>query len=96
MKHTPGSWQSDIDLECTFDLDGRTETVIEITNEDHSETVGYATSEANAHLIASAPDLLKACKEAFNYLDKPYASTVGNVEIIELLQQAISKAEGKE
>lgn len=38
-------------------------------------------------------ELLGACKEAFVYLDKPYKSKVGNVEIINRLQQAIAKAE---
>ena len=39
-------------------------------------------------------ELVEACLAAFVYLDKPYQSGMGNVEIINLLQAALSKSKG--
>lgn len=52
-------------------------------------------NEADAHLIASAPDLYEACKEAENFfiLMKAYIPAHGNT--LKLLQEALAKAEGK-
>ena len=47
----------------------------------------YETQRANAKLIAAAPDLLAACKDAFNY--------VTNDILLKQLEAAIAKAEGK-
>jgi hypothetical protein len=58
MAYTP--WKRDIDVTATFADDGRTETLWEITNEDHSETFAYAVDEDSARLIEAAPDLLEA------------------------------------
>lgn len=68
-KHTPGPW-------CPFDNGNNTHNIISygggrtglvgvtfslpVSPEDNEE----ATEEANARLIAAAPDLLAACKEA--------------------------------
>ena len=48
-------------------------------------------AEANANLIAAAPDLLKQLKNAKNMLEKYH----GTVEYFEICQ-AIKKAEGRE
>ena len=51
-----------------------------------------ATDEATAHLIAAAPDLYEACKEALitlNVLQK------GDSAVIREIKRAIAKAEGK-
>lgn len=63
---------------------------------------GYATTmrgdvaaenEANARLIAAAPDLLAACKLALFQTDEPYAPhNVDNAR--KLLEAAVAKAEG--
>ena len=37
--------------------------------------------------------LLEACKEALTYLEKPFNSKYGNVEIINLVSKAVAKAE---
>ncbi|KKK73117.1 hypothetical protein LCGC14_2897020, partial [marine sediment metagenome] len=58
----------DIDLQATFDNDGRTETVIEITNLDHSATYGYAVPGFE-HMLAAAPDLLAALEDVMAWLD---------------------------
>jgi len=49
------------------------------------------------HLITdpiTIQELFKACKEAYIYLNKPYASEFGNVEIIDKLYKVLSKVEG--
>lgn len=55
-------------------------------------------SEANAHLIAAAPDLLAALKDADLALDRTGARPfiVHGVRVGEIIDAAIAKAEGKE
>lgn len=59
------------------------------------------TPEANACLIAVAPELLEACKWAYVQLDgqlRGYAigtDTIHKKETFKKLQQAIAKVEGK-
>lgn len=75
-KHTPGPWEviSDHDWHsgCKFGVDG----VV---------PVNHTITEANARLIAAAPDLLKAL---IDFLDDP----MGNPEPC---RKAITKALGK-
>jgi len=52
-----------------------------------------AEGEANAQLIASAPDLYEACKEGLELLSINLEANRGKVS--ELLKQALAKAEGK-
>lgn len=49
--------------------------------------------EANAHLIAAAPDLLTAAKHAAEWLKD--TSSRGSFEVLLELEDAIDKAEGK-
>jgi len=58
----------------------------------HGEHVGVPIREsfANAQLIASAPDLLEACKAVIR-LDNDY---IKEHECFNMIQQAITKAEG--
>lgn len=51
--------------------------------------------EANAHLIAAAPELLNALKGAIFYVKK-VAVTPGDLNDLRLMEQAIAKAEGDE
>lgn len=48
---------------------------------------------ANAHLIASAPDLLTACEAADNCIGE-LPPTLDRVEAMQMIQQAIEKAVG--
>lgn len=75
--YTKGKWKVKIEGINTFIL-----TQPEIRIEE---------TEANARLIASAPELLEACKLAVNeyHLDGNCANAIAE------LKQAISKAEGK-
>lgn len=55
--------------------------------------------ESNAHLIASAPDLLEACKVALDTLEKMTTADfeIGHDRLIrDMLKTAIAKAEGRE
>ena len=59
---------------------------------------GESISEADARLIAAAPDLLAACKAAWNEIDQTYDGTSPpqiTVEIWNQIESAIKKAEGK-
>ena len=81
--HTPGPWK-------IFPFDG---TQIIINSSDDLVAVVYAydrkkeEGQANARLIAAAPDLLAVCKEA------EHKRRVGT-EIYKMLVAAIAKAEG--
>ena len=89
MKHTPGPWIDDIEVD-----EVHCEGLFEITNMDHSETIGYGTTEANAHLIASAPDLLGACQMMLRLIEGENLDEKFDGEA-EILREAISQAEGK-
>lgn len=61
-------------------------------------------AEANARLIAAAPELLEACKQAKNYINKIFADERGekiedlliaDLLIEDLLIEAIAKATGE-
>ena len=55
--------------------------------------LGYDTVVANANLIAAAPDLYEACKEARRNIDLTGYVTV--VTIVNFIDKALAKAEGK-
>ena len=66
-KHTPGPWRvSGHRLAVFTKLNG-----INVVVADCDRTLGYSESEANARLIASAPDLLEALKLWLDIHDKP-------------------------
>ena len=81
-KHTPGKWE--VGEKC---YDG---IRIEVDKKCSVANVWGENNEANARLIAAAPDLLEACKKAYKTLhgnpNIPAQLCVG-------LKQAIAKAE---
>lgn len=95
-KHTPGPW--DIGKDAIGDLTiykyaSQTHIAKVIINPHGNEDVG----RANAQLIASAPELLEACRLAvvdYEYQNEGYAPRP-DTPVIKALKQAISKAEGK-
>jgi hypothetical protein len=80
--HTPGPWSIDSDpYPARFHNENppRLEDVYEITNRDAGATPAYATSEADARLIAAAPELLKALAP-FADLLAPFADLLESPE----------------
>ena len=63
MKHTKGPWRI-----CPTN-----EFMVETgcTGEDHGEQIGEMNSEANAKLVAAAPEMLEALKAIVAELQKP-------------------------
>jgi hypothetical protein len=86
-KHTEGKWKAQTDSEGFYWVDHITE--------DGGESICDMTNlnpEANARLIAAAPDLLKACKAARDFIDDPRRSADED-ELFDILKVAIQKAE---
>ena len=85
ITHTPGPWY-------------KTEGLISDSNGVHIATAcdtRYENAEANARLIAAAPDLLEALKG----INKRLHNMMGDIELRQMeriAQQAIAKAEGGE
>ena len=74
-KHTPGPWRAKRIYGGTYQVTAAGSYLMSTTN-----------NEANAYLIAAAPDLLKACKNAFIVLESQ-----GHLQARQL-QGAIAKA----
>jgi hypothetical protein len=104
MTHTPGPW------ECNGDsISGGVYIPANPKAESHAfeiATIAYSernypwiprgeVRDANARLIESAPDLLAACKEAQNFIDQFHGGTNDGEPLLDLLNAAISKAEGR-
>ena len=114
QKHTPGPWAlapySDCDEVINVvagykDLGGGqsqahwiAECEAGVDFGDDAEAI-IATNEANARLIAAAPDLLAACKDAFGTLMHEPQITDRALwplpQTLNMLQAAIDKAEGR-
>lgn len=91
-KHTPGPWAVEIALLVAHRLpDGTAQRVCECTMGKEAE--------ANARLIAAAPDLLDACREAagvFHSLvsEEVWYASSQPAELLRKLEAAVKKAEG--
>ena len=94
MKYTPGPWTYD---GICYIWGPKGEMIADdgIPDEQEMETirlrgVGAALPmEANAHLIAAAPELLEACRSVHKSINTKYT---GNTALKILLKQAIDKA----
>lgn len=91
MKHTQGKWYvSDIPQEggCYIYTDNNRFSAIARVYKGNNPHA--AEAEANARLIAAAPDLLEALDTAVQYIDaKRYP------ELMQMCEAAISKAKGE-
>ena len=87
VKHTAGPWSI-----CPNEPDGDTWHIIAKKGQYICGLDMYPNSDADAALIAAAPELLEACKEAYAYLQ--YNHGQGN-KAFELCGKAISKSEGR-
>lgn len=89
MTHTPGPWRiGPKHKDGTFAIHAGKASVVHCTPFGSSN--GHA--EANARLIAAAPELLEACKAIFDYYDEDDLM-VGDIE---KLRAAIAKATNNE
>ncbi|MCP4540270.1 MAG: hypothetical protein GY832_24285 [Chloroflexi bacterium] len=92
MKHTPGPWHTH---ESRADEIWASRRPIAMTVARAGDDRGE--EEANTRLIATAPDLLKACRNALRVIG--YVVEVHDFSFEATMQQlktAIAKAEGKE
>ena len=83
MSYTPGPWEWD-----GYGITHNEKDVVGV-----SAGQDLIISEADANLIAAAPDLLEACKELFE-CTKGSAWVDG--ELFDQIETAIDKAEGKD
>ena len=83
-KHTKGPWEVRADWIVGFNGALHVATIPRAFDGDYSE--------ANALLIAAAPDLLAACKEALRMVRNCTGNWTLGVE--DMLERAIAKAEG--
>lgn len=98
--HTPGPWSvntahEDPQFQSVSDKDGR--TIADIAYHKFTET-HYplrAESEANARLIAAAPELLDAAKWALNFITNTERSYGIELDASAKLRSAIDNAEGR-
>lgn len=96
-KHTPGPWFSQYDDNGFYEIGS--EAVSLRVAFTYSE---YDTDEANARLIAAAPDLLAALQTAKILLEASYLDHEGtpNGQVIftglEAAREAIAKAQGEQ
>lgn len=89
MKHTPGPWKPDPSLpKVILADDGETLAQTYFVYGDKARDTSQA--EANARLIAAAPELLELCKYLRNYAR---LADLGN-DTIARLDATIAKAEG--
>ena len=100
IKHTPGPWKFNGRSQSGKDSFNVIGTVLggkykiarcPFINENKLD---FAEAETNAQLIAAAPELLEACEAALIELEGYVPIT--NVETLDKLKVAISKALGKE
>ena len=106
MKHTPGPWKYE-NIPGKRN-DGSFHHLHRIAQEKTNQWFGINMEDTgpndnpDAHLIAAAPELLEACKDALKTLEAlmleedPQASTQMEWEGLNYLREAIAKAEGRE
>jgi activator of 2-hydroxyglutaryl-CoA dehydratase len=94
MKHTQGKWNV---KEARENLNGLSSFVSYQVVNDDEVVIAKETTEANANLIAAAPEMLKSLKLI---LDECRAVTVTGyhnklMNIWEMAEETIAKAEGE-
>lgn len=106
MPHTPGPWTIHGWGEDNYEVNADDETVCNVPGFD-DETVDSDRAEANARLIAAAPELLAACRSLVDEIDSwVWVNVGGKVRAFEvsggyaaylqnLVRAAIAKAEGR-
>lgn len=86
LKHTPGPWE----INGLHIITKRSDELGYYSIATVLQPVKQTPHKANAHLIASAPELLEACKEAKKFIDKEWPG----IDYCSFLTRIIAKAEG--
>lgn len=93
MKHTPGPWTPFIENNVVAVMKGRKEVI---------KWTGFGASdfpddvEANARLVAAAPDMLAALKSVDHWFSVWTVGAGEGFDYLPEIQAAIAKATGKE
>ena len=98
-KHTPGPWYAGLyDTSPNFLRVGK-HMAVGREGDDMliavCGTPGFATSEADARLIAAAPDLLAACKAMLELTETDHGDSEETDAAFDLARAAIAKAESE-
>lgn len=91
--HTPGPWQAQRRAGSDYGY----EVVADRKRRIIAETI-CGEHDANAHLIAAAPELLealKACKDFLDGVPRPSGIRIHLDELSDTAEQVIAKAEGR-
>lgn len=94
-RHTPGPWTVDVTQRVRQVRDGQGAVVAAFVRMEHDDCSPTPETDADAALIAAAPDLLAAC-EALRLLALDCSSrwSRGHPAIVERAEAAIAKARG--
>ena len=90
--HTPGPWDLDIEGSKWF-IDGADELTVAYLDREGFREKGEI--EANARLIAAAPELLAACKSALRALEDNLDPGPMDSDAKTALRLVIAKTEGR-
>jgi len=94
MAHTPGPWTVHAWGDKSYEINAALDTVCNVPGFD-DDTVDAGNAEANASLIAAAPELLAALKELVAYDDGSNDPEDYGYEVLQRCKATIAKAEGR-
>ncbi len=89
MSHIPGPWEARWPKFDSVIVDAEDRVIASVSFNDHDDK----ECEANAHLIASAPELLTALKELLRITDDPARGAKGDP--FDVARAVIAKAESR-
>ena len=95
--HTPGPWTAERATPNTINIDGDGFSIGEVYDGAEDTDSEGSTAEANARLIAAAPELLAALENCIETLDAAKHRANGGCEWIAVIEAraAIQKAKGR-
>jgi hypothetical protein len=96
MGHTPGPWTLHGWADNDYEINAALDTVCNVPGFD-DDTVDADRAEANARLIAAAPELLAALREIADECNRRLrkGEDSGDRLTLQLCKAAIAKAEGR-
>jgi hypothetical protein len=97
-KFTPGPWgieqTNDTNWIGPLRADGKVAFVVADTDREGLKPEALERNDANAHLLAAAPDLYEALEEARGYVDRT-PQTLQRKDMLSIIDNAIARAEGR-